>query len=68
MISASPRLLTIGDTVYARDSLPGDMLVLDENGCPVWDRVSIADYVDPKTAKIADVVKVLIAAGLMKAE
>jgi hypothetical protein len=67
-MSASPRIVTMGDNVFARDSKPGDILMLDDSGCPVWGDAQSADFIDPDSASPADVVRALIACGLMKSE
>ena len=48
---ANPRLLTLGDMVYARDSQPGDILVLDKDLIPEW--TSLEELAD----RIAEVLK-----------
>lgn len=67
-MAASPRIMTVGDTVYARDASVGDILKLNENMIPVWDDARAAEHVDPTSAKIGDLIQALIDAGLMKAE
>lgn len=67
-MAASPRIMTVGDTVYARDANPGDILKLNEDMIPVWDEARTMEHVDPKNAKVADLIQALIDAGLMKAE
>lgn len=41
---ASPRVVTLGDMVYALDAQPGDMLVLNEDLIPEW--VSLDELAD----------------------
>ncbi len=61
---ASARIQTLGEPIWALDARPGDILVLNENLIPEW--VRVADYVNPSSGTVADVVNALIAAGLMK--
>jgi hypothetical protein len=46
--------------------MPGDLLTLDENVIPTWGPAKKLPYMNPAKTSVADLIKALIASGLME--
>jgi hypothetical protein len=58
----------MGDTVWSKEAMPGNILMLDENVVPVWGRARRLPYANPDTTTVEQLIELLIAYGLMEGE